>query len=113
MPVSPIKPIDTKKRQRELELEKARLIPEQIVQVFNHLIAENRFSNNESTVSQDKAIARILKAMPEVTRDQIFDNKWLDIEPLYREEGWKVFYDKPGYNETYTPSWKFSPKDDD
>lgn len=29
----------------------------------------------------------------EITRIEIFDNGWLDIESEYRENGWEVTYD--------------------
>lgn len=29
------------------------------------------------------------------------DHGWLDLEDIYRDEGWTVEYDSPGYNETY------------
>lgn len=46
-----------------------------------------------------------------LTKDEIFDNHWLDIEDIYREQGWKVKYDKPGYNEeSFKPYFEFSVK---
>jgi hypothetical protein len=35
------------------------------------------------------------------------DPNWLNFESMYREQGWKVEYDKPGYNETYEAFWVF------
>ena len=32
------------------------------------------------------------------------------IEPLYREKGWNVEYDKPGYNEFYKARFIFKKK---
>ena len=43
-------------------------------------------------------------------RQDIFDNHWLDVEDLYRKNGWKVDYDKPGYNESYNAYFVFSAK---
>jgi hypothetical protein len=43
-----------------------------------------------------------------VSRQEVFDNQWLDIEDIYREAGWKVSYDKPAYNETYKAYFTFS-----
>lgn len=53
---------------------------------------------------------RILAALPNVKRQEIFDNGWLDIETVYEDSGWSVEYDKPGYNESYEASWTFKPK---
>jgi hypothetical protein len=43
-----------------------------------------------------------------VTRDEIFDNHWMDVEALYRENGWGVKYDRPAYNEDYEPMFIFT-----
>ena len=43
-------------------------------------------------------------------RQELFDNHYLDIEPAYRNAGWKVEFDKPGYNETYDSYFVFSKK---
>lgn len=40
----------------------------------------------------------------------IYDKNWLDFEPAYREAGWRVTYDKPGYNEDYRAHWVFTRK---
>lgn len=41
------------------------------------------------------------------TRQQVYDNKWLDFEPLYRKVGWKVEYYKPGFIEAGKAFWRF------
>lgn len=46
----------------------------------------------------------------EVTRDMVFKYGWLDFEAAYEEKGWKVEFDRPGYNETYEAQWLFTPK---
>lgn len=45
----------------------------------------------------------------DVPRNVVFANKWLDIEDIYREQGWRVDYDKPAYNENYQASFTFAP----
>lgn len=40
-----------------------------------------------------------LKAIP----DEVLD-------AVYEKAGWKVSYDKPGYNESYDPYFKFTAK---
>ena len=34
------------------------------------------------------------------TRSDIFTNKWLDVEPIYKEQGWDLKYVKLPYYET-------------
>ena len=43
-------------------------------------------------------------------RADVFSNHWLDVEDIYREQGWNVEYDKPTYNETYDAYFVFSVK---
>lgn len=84
-------------------------IPEKVFEVFNEVIADN-LSDGYATVKQNDVIARILGKIDNTTRQEIFDNGWLDVEPFYRKKGWKVTYDRPGYNETYEASWTFRGK---
>lgn len=44
---------------------------------------------------------------PSVTRRQIFERHWLDVEDAYREAGWGVTYEKPSYNEDGMASFVF------
>lgn len=86
---------------------KVRSIPEEVLEAFNELIVEN-LSSGRSTVMQDDVISRIREKMHwDVTRQQIFDKGWLDVEDVFREAGWLVEYDKPGYCEDYSASFKF------
>jgi hypothetical protein len=40
--------------------------------------------------------------------DLIYANRWMDVEPVYRKAGWKVDYDRPGYNESYEAHYTFT-----
>jgi hypothetical protein len=86
-------------------------LPEFVIEAFNNLILAN-FIEGECLIHQNRAISEIMdvaekKYDKEVTRKQIFDNRWLDIESAFRKNGWKVEYDKPGFNETYEAYWTF------
>jgi hypothetical protein len=84
-------------------------IPEKVFEAFNEAIADD-LSNGSATVTQSDVITRILGKIPDITRQSIFDNGWLDVEPFYRKKGWKVEYDKPGFNESYGAYWDFRAK---
>ena len=83
-------------------------IPDAVIEAFNTLIIKN-FNGTSSTVKQDDVMALLTKDET-LTRRQIYDNNWLDVEDLYRAVGWKVEYDKPGYNESYPATFKFTRK---
>lgn len=75
-------------------------IPDFVIEAFNELLAEGGGVNVRINV--DDAIERI-----KIKSTATFDNKWLNVEPIYRRSGWKVRYDKPGYNESYMPFFEF------
>jgi hypothetical protein len=94
----------------EAEIEKLNDIPEGVIEVFNDLIKEGLNSKgNRVVINQNDAVQLICENL-NVSREEVFKKKWLDIEPLYRNAGWNVEYDKPGYNETYEPNYTFTRK---
>ena len=42
-----------------------------------------------------------------ITEQEVYDRNLLDVEDAYRKLGWKVAYDKPGYNEAYEGTYQF------
>ena len=89
-------------------------IPDEVIESFNELISEKLNSSGCATFKQDDIVERIMTKFnlknKMMTRSKLFDNKWLDIENLFTQHGWKVEYDSPGYNESYAAVFKFSPK---
>ncbi len=88
----------------------AKVIPELVFEAFNLCIARN-WKGSSATVLQSDVVKEIVSRLPEGrTKQEIFDNNWLDVEDAYREAGWKVVYDKPGFNESYEANFIFSKK---
>lgn len=85
---------------------KKKIIPPGVLAVFNELIAKN-FDGRKAVVRQVDVIDRILATM-DVWRSAIFEEKWLDVEDIYRAEGWEVEYDNPAYNENYPAAFTFT-----
>jgi hypothetical protein len=102
MSTKPISPDEAAKIQQSL-------IPDEIIESFNELIAENyKSTSKESVVLQKDVLSRIHKKMPNISGGVIFKNNWLNIENLYSNEGWIVQYDRPAYCESYEPYFKFT-----
>jgi len=80
-------------------------IPDVVFDAFNALILKN-WNGGSATVGQDEVI-RVILASSGYSRAEIFDSHWLDVEGAYRDEGWVVEYDKPGYNESYEAYFVF------
>ena len=87
--------------------------PDFVLQAFNEMIQEN-LRGYESKFNQSAVVERIvLRSEGGVSRDQVFANRWLDVESLYERHGWTVAYDKPAYNEDYPATFTFKIPPDD
>lgn len=85
-------------------------IPDFVIEAVNNLL-QKELTQGYATLRQDEVVKEIMRLAPEGTKQQeIFDNKWLDFEPVFEKAGWSVDYDNPGYNESYEPTFDFKDK---
>lgn len=87
------------------------MIPDFVITAFNDLLTEN-YQEDETIIKQEDAIRKILEYSTdyELTREAIFKKHYLDIENLYRNNGWEVDYEKPAFDERFEPYFIFKPK---
>ena len=97
----------------EVLANKREVIPAFVIEAVNTLLTK-RFSGTSCTIRQKELIELAEKigmdqgTIPDwATRQTFFDEHWLDFEPIFKAAGWNVVYDKPGWDETYEPFWKF------
>jgi hypothetical protein len=83
------------------------LIPDEVIESFNELIAEN-YLGGYASFKQKDVVARMVKKG--LKSADIYKNVWLDVEDIFEKAGWKVEYDKPGYNESYDAYFSFKTK---
>jgi hypothetical protein len=88
---------------------KATLIPNEVIEAFNELIALS-LENEIARVSQHELLNLIERKFhqnnkPLYHRNDIIEKGWLNIEPLYEDAGWEVTYDRPGMGESYEANW--------
>lgn len=102
MSVKPISP-------DEVVVQKKKDLSDVVIECWNKAIAKNWNGRGPITIRQDLIVIALAEAAG-VNRGKVFENGWLEIESLYRENGWKVEYDKPGYNESYEAYFTFSKK---
>jgi hypothetical protein len=76
-----------------------------LLKLFNDCIIE-RWNDRSATIRQDYVVDKIKKKI-EIDYREIFDMYYLDVEEIFRDAGWIVTYDKPGYNETYPATFEF------
>jgi len=99
--IKPIKP-------SEIKAAKNKNIPDAVIKIFNDFIVKE-YDDVSAVVVKDEVLKKITSEL-NVSRNHVIDNGWLDVEDLYRKAGWKVIYDKPGYNESYDAFYKFTKK---
>lgn len=102
--MSNVKPITPK----EVTTKRRESIPDAVFEVFNDLIVKH-WSGSSATIKQGEAAKLIAKKL-KCSEEKLYENHWMDVEPIYRKAGWSVKYDKPGYNESYEAYFVFSKK---
>jgi len=85
---------------------KAKNLPKEVFDGFNKLIVDNW--NGRSAKFNQNEVAKLIASKMEISTNDVYDKKYLDVEDIYREKGWVVEYDKPGYCEDYKASFTFS-----
>lgn len=85
-------------------------IPDIIIDAVNALIIKNYNPNTNSSTVKKKDIVNAVIGDDDIKESTIYDNHWLDFEPLYRAEGWDVEFDSPDWDEHYDSFYKFSIK---
>lgn len=81
-------------------------IPDFVIESVNQIL-EDKLINGQCTFTQ-KDLMNLVLAKTTLTSQEIYDNHYFDFEEDYINLGWKVVYDKPGYNETYAATFAFT-----
>ena len=98
---------------RRQDLPEYKQINENVIIAFNNLIQKNW--DGERAVVYQKDVKAEIKNVFNIKTDELherlmirlFKDNQFDVEPLYRQYGFKVAYDKPGYCEDYEPFFVF------
>lgn len=96
MAIKPITPAQAKA---------SKTFPDNVIDCWNAVIIE-KLSGGSALVEQDYILNRLV-ASTDVPRAKVIENGWLDVEDVYRKAGWKVNYDKPGYDKSYKATFSF------
>lgn len=83
-----------------------REFPDFVVDAFNQCILAS-ILNGTYEVEQEEVIMRMMSLNPQLSREEIFDKHYLDVEDYYRSAGWEVVYHKPAYYEEWKAYWEF------
>lgn len=83
-------------RPEDIGAAKVENFPAAVFDAFNAEITA-KFQAGMARIRQDVVVQRLIDGG--FKRQEIFDAGWLNVEDAYRAAGWKVNYDKPGFNE--------------
>lgn len=98
MAIKPIRPSEVISKKKEL-------LPDEVLEAFNELIAKE-WDGREASFKLKEVVPLIAKKLN--INSASVNSNWLDVEDIYRKAGWKVKYDGPGYCETYDAYYVFS-----
>lgn len=87
----PMHPDDAAKR-------KADLIPQEVFDTYDALIAQD-ISHGSATVYLSDLVDALIARGLAASFDDAQKKGYLDVEDVYRRNGWGVRFEKPGYNE--------------
>jgi hypothetical protein len=88
----------------EVSKQKAKEMPEVVFKEVNRLIALNWDGHSSRFLLKD------IRNALEKNCEEIYSPYMLDFEDCYRDVGWNVEYDAPGFNETYDANFTFRKK---
>jgi len=101
-----IKPI----RPQDLAPMKGEHIPPQVFEAFNEQITKD-WDGREACFLQKTVLELLIEKFErdkvEISTDEIFHKHFLDVEPAYESQGWKVVYDQPSLGDTYAATFRF------
>ncbi len=93
-------------RPEEVAAVKTGTIPQEVFDVINTLITQKATSSGVTILQRDIVTALVKKGL--VTDNTDANRRgYLDFEEAYRAAGWRVEYDKPGFNESYPARFIF------
>ena len=99
--IKPLSPLEVKQKAIES-------IPSEMVQAVNELLIENA-SRSSITLKQKDIEARFNKlSNGKYNHVDIYDKGWMDIEPIFRNAGWKVRYESPDRDQSFDEFFTFT-----
>lgn len=78
---------------------------EVVIEVVNELLLK-AFSRGQAVLKQNAVVTALMERG--YSREKIFSENLLDFEGAFLAAGWRVWYDRPGYNENYEAFWTFT-----
>lgn len=84
-----------------------KIIPSEVIESVNELLQERYRNTGSVTILKEELISKIHTKI-DVSRQELFDKKWMDFESLYYDNGWVVKYHSPDRGESFNEYFSFS-----
>lgn len=85
------------------------IIPSYIIESVNDFLKLRYRNTGGVKITVDELIDKI-HTKKQISRNQLFDDKLLDFESLYRDNGWVVTFKKPDRDENFSQYYYFEKK---
>jgi hypothetical protein len=97
---------------QEAQEQRQKQIPQEVFDVWNEVIVSHLCQSSQRIVSRFllKELSSKLSSKMHMNFETLKEKGYLDLEPFFRENGWTVDFDSPGYNESYDANFQFSAK---
>ncbi len=92
---------------KEIVEKRGESLPDAVFDSFNEILAKE-FNGNFARVWQKEVMGLMIQKG--LSHQEIFDKHYLDVENAYEAAGWKVEYEKPGYDESFDAYFVFTRK---
>jgi hypothetical protein len=91
----------------EAQASQSNRIPDVVITAVNQLLAE-KYTNYVIRFTQPELEQKLSTlGVSKTAISLMYENHQFDFESAFRQFGWIVEYDRPGYNESYAPSYTF------
>jgi len=94
----------------EAEAQRVTVIPDEVLEAFNQMIIKNLEGDRSSFKLRE--VADLAASNMQCQHKYLYDNKWLNVESVYRRAGWKVKFDSPSIGDNYDAYFVFTKRND-
>lgn len=97
---------------KEVSVNKLTEIPGFVIEAFNNLLKiEYHPRAGQALLKKGDLISEIMRLAPyDVTLDEIFKYRYLDVEGVFALKGWQVRFISPNENDSSADYFEFSPR---
>ncbi len=86
-----------------------KIIPQYVILSVNDLLKQRFRDTGGVKMTVNEVVAKI-QSRHNISKQSLLDNKYLDFEPLYRDNGWVVEFEKPDRDQSFDSYYYFTKK---